>query len=724
MRYCYTLIILMLLLLFLPEQGLTDPQITEVDYRESHSIIIEVEGNPQEYRQWIEKNFPFIEVITVYEKLFTGLALQGSIRHLEKLSEHDFVKMTYPVKEYQMDTELISNRKLNNTTLPSSLNNTSYTGKNVKVAVVDTGVDYHHPDLQKNYIGGYDVVDFDEDPMETIATEGTPTLHGTHVAGIIAADGELKGVAPDAEIYAYRALGPGGFGTSIQVIAAIEQAVKDGVDIINLSLGNAVNGPDFPTSLAVNKAAELGVILVIANGNSGPENWTVGSPATAINAISVGALARPEQITYLHVSPEDKDISLNEVQQTGPWKLNRTTEMITDLKQQNPYGKILMTSMTEINIEELLKEAEDKGIQGILLYEDEKEQTALNTFQTKTPIPIALISPQDAEWLQKNLQSKRLYVQPRTQEVKEMVAPFSSRGPVTIDWRIKPDILAPGKNIISTVPEGYEVLNGTSMAAPHVAGALAVLKEAHPNWTNDQLINALKTTAVPLEASEPIAQGNGVIDIKKAIETTTIINDTLITFGKYTALEEKQTATLTIENTGKKAKEYYFKIPKKQKGLFWELPTSFTVEPKSKKSVSIDLKVSTKYVEQGIHQGWLELMSEDEVFPIGYLFINETADYPIAMGYEFSLEAFSREKYQYQFYLTEEVAEVEIHLFHPEILTYEQPLLHLKNPQLGLNMGEIDRKQIKRHGIYKALLSLRLKDGEYVYLETDIFVPE
>lgn len=714
----------MLLLLFLPEQGLTDPQITEVDYRESHSIIIEVEGNPQEYRQWIEKNFPFIEVITVYEKLFTGLALQGSIRHLEKLSEHDFVKMTYPVKEYQMDTELISNRKLNNTTLPSSLNNTSYTGKNVKVAVVDTGVDYHHPDLQKNYIGGYDVVDFDEDPMETIATEGTPTLHGTHVAGIIAADGELKGVAPDAEIYAYRALGPGGFGTSIQVIAAIEQAVKDGVDIINLSLGNAVNGPDFPTSLAVNKAAELGVILVIANGNSGPENWTVGSPATAINAISVGALARPEQITYLHVSPEDKDISLNEVQQTGPWKLNRTTEMITDLKQQNPYGKILMTSMTEINIEELLKEAEDKGIQGILLYEDEKEQTALNTFQTKTPIPIALISPQDAEWLQKNLQSKRLYVQPRTQEVKEMVAPFSSRGPVTIDWRIKPDILAPGKNIISTVPEGYEVLNGTSMAAPHVAGALAVLKEAHPNWTNDQLINALKTTAVPLEASEPIAQGNGVIDIKKAIETTTIINDTLITFGKYTALEEKQTATLTIENTGKKAKEYYFKIPKKQKGLFWELPTSFTVEPKSKKSVSIDLKVSTKYVEQGIHQGWLELMSEDEVFPIGYLFINETADYPIAMGYEFSLEAFSREKYQYQFYLTEEVAEVEIHLFHPEILTYEQPLLHLKNPQLGLNMGEIDRKQIKRHGIYKALLSLRLKDGEYVYLETDIFVPE
>ncbi|MFP3360179.1 S8 family serine peptidase, partial [Planococcus sp. SIMBA_143] len=92
----------------------------------------------------------------------------------------------------------------------------------------------------------YDLVDLDEDPMETQANQGIPTMHGTHVAGIIAADGELKGVAPDAEIYAYRALGPGGSGTSVQVIAAMEQAVKDGVDVMNLSLGNNVNGPDYP----------------------------------------------------------------------------------------------------------------------------------------------------------------------------------------------------------------------------------------------------------------------------------------------------------------------------------------------------------------------------------------------------------------------------------------------------------------------------------------------
>jgi len=103
--------------------------------------------------------------------------------------------------------------------------------------------------------------------MET--TKVGATLHGTHVAGIIAANGRMQGVAPEADIYAYRALGPGGQGTTEQVIEAIERAVEDGVDIINLSLGNSVNGPDWPTSEALDKAVELGVVAVTSNGNSG-----------------------------------------------------------------------------------------------------------------------------------------------------------------------------------------------------------------------------------------------------------------------------------------------------------------------------------------------------------------------------------------------------------------------------------------------------------------------
>lgn len=166
--------------------------------------------------------------------------------------------------------------------------------------MIDTGIDYTHPDLRKSYKGGYDLVDFDQDPMETTEEQGIPTLHGTHVAGIIAANGEMKGVAPEAELYGYRALGPGGTGTSVQVMAAIEQAVEDKMDIINLSLGNTINGPDWPTSIAVNRATEQGVTVVIANGNTGPDPWTVGSPATADSVIAVGASTPQIEHPYLY----------------------------------------------------------------------------------------------------------------------------------------------------------------------------------------------------------------------------------------------------------------------------------------------------------------------------------------------------------------------------------------------------------------------------------------
>ena len=88
----------------------------------------------------------------------------------------------------------------------------------VVIGIIDTGIDYTHPDLQRNYKGGKDLVDSDEDPMETKNMGGLDTIHGTHVAGIIAANGKMVGVAPEAEIYAYRALGPGGAGDTEQVL--------------------------------------------------------------------------------------------------------------------------------------------------------------------------------------------------------------------------------------------------------------------------------------------------------------------------------------------------------------------------------------------------------------------------------------------------------------------------------------------------------------------------
>ena len=168
-------------------------------------------------------------------------------------------------------------------------------GRGVVVAIIDTGIDYHHPALGGGFgpgfkvIGGWDFVNNDADPMDD-------HFHGTHVAGIVAANGDgLVGVAPEASLLSYKALRSDGGGLASDVIAAIERAVdpnedgdpKDRADVANLSLGGRGNPAD-PLSRAVDIATASGVVVCIAAGNTG--NFRdIQSPGMAGSAITVGA---------------------------------------------------------------------------------------------------------------------------------------------------------------------------------------------------------------------------------------------------------------------------------------------------------------------------------------------------------------------------------------------------------------------------------------------------
>jgi subtilisin family serine protease len=170
------------------------------------------------------------------------------------------------------------------------------TGAGVKVAVIDSGIDYTHPDLGGCFgagcrvVGGYDFVNDDADPRDD---DG----HGTHVAGIIAANGTLKGVAPGATLLAYKVLDSTGYGYSSDIIAALEQAVLDGAKVANLSLGGS-GYPGDPTSQAVDNATSAGMLSVVAAGNSGPLYRSIASPGVASTALTVGATDKSWQMAY------------------------------------------------------------------------------------------------------------------------------------------------------------------------------------------------------------------------------------------------------------------------------------------------------------------------------------------------------------------------------------------------------------------------------------------
>lgn len=172
----------------------------------------------------------------------------------------------------------------------------SLTGEGIVVAVIDTGVDYTHPDLGGGFgpsykvIGGYDFYNHDSNPMDDNG-------HGTHVAGTIAANGVIRGVAPGASILAYKTLSPDGQGSMSDVIAAIDRAMdpdmdgdtSDQADIISMSLGGQGDADD-PVCIAVRNAVEAGIVVVVAAGNEGPSMGSVASPGLAYEAITVGAV--------------------------------------------------------------------------------------------------------------------------------------------------------------------------------------------------------------------------------------------------------------------------------------------------------------------------------------------------------------------------------------------------------------------------------------------------
>ncbi len=188
-------------------------------------------------------------------------------------------------------------------------NGNTLTGKGERIAIIDTGADYTHPDLggclgtNCKVIGGYDFINNDNDPMDDNG-------HGTHVAATAAGKGLLNGVAPDASIIAYKVLNADGRGYSSSIISAIEYTTdpnqdgntNDHVDVASMSLGGAGN-PDDAMSTAIDNATAAGVVFTVAAGNSGLNGpSTINSPGTARTAITVAASCKTAQIGDPNVS--------------------------------------------------------------------------------------------------------------------------------------------------------------------------------------------------------------------------------------------------------------------------------------------------------------------------------------------------------------------------------------------------------------------------------------
>ncbi|MDR6120987.1 minor extracellular serine protease Vpr [Bacillus sp. SLBN-46] len=732
--------ILALLLAFQTPRILIHPPIPKPTNEQTVAIILlDRPQSEQEIAQLI-RPYRDIKLRRIFKEAIDGFSVQGPAETIAKLTNQQHIMNVSQVTQYQVETEesvkIIGGEEVRSY---FDAKDERLTGKGVTVGVIDTGVDYTHPDLQRNYAGGHDLVDNDRDPMETLAI-GKATIHGTHVAGIIAANGKIKGVAPEAKIVAYRALGPGGGGTTEQVLAAIDQAIKDKVDIMNLSLGNDINGPDLPISMALNRAVDKGIVAVAASGNSGPNVWTVGSPGTAAKAISVGASTPTMEIPFLLIEGSRNKYRIQPMEGSAKWALDRSVDLVDGgigrkEELRNVQGKIVLMKRGTLTFTEKAENARAAGARAVLIYNN-MSGSFIGNLESPLTLPVGSLSKGDGVILQKEIKKQRVAARISVVEERDRLADFSSRGPVTGTWEIKPDIVAPGVAINSTIPGGYLSLQGTSMAAPHVAGACALIKQAHPDWTPVQIKAALMNTAKPLvkrergqmrsTADESLGfyrtyeQGAGRIQVDEAIKATSLVSPSSMRFGKYSDDHDVHQATLHVENRSSETQRYSFSIPQRMEGLSWRFPLSFTLGPKESKEVTVELMVDPKVFLRKVHDGYIQMQAGSSTIHIPYLYVLEEPGYPRVMGFDFG-ESDHRGQYRYEVYLPGGAEEFGIALFNPEDYRFVGFLDTKTNVKKGLTRKVIQADQLPEDGTYLVKVFAK-KAGKEDFIERMIVI--
>jgi minor extracellular serine protease Vpr len=466
-------------------------------------------------------------------------------------------------------------------------------GAGIKIGIIDTGIDAKHPafagegmtapegfpkvssEAFREMTNGKVIVQRSYDSLNrTTESVVDGAGHGTAVAMVAAGGrvsspfGEMSGAAPGAWLGAYRVFGgrTGTTGSSAALLQALDDAVADGMDVVNMSLGFFPpyrEGLD-PMADAVRRATEMGVMVIKASGNEGPGVASVDSPSVAGVGISVGAIQNDR--AFAEAVSIDGLGDVLAVSSSGTRPAEPVQGRLVDISRADPTGlacrpisgdllrgAVALILRGECFFSEKLKNAEAAGAIAAVVYTHAQEPQPFTMEVDDARLPALMVSFEAGRFLKSRLEET-----PET-DVRLTFFPtiafplrgtplstFSSRGP-TLEGRIAPDLVAVGQFISTaagtTEPSGsvydasgFLVAQGTSFAAPLVTGAYAVLKQARPGLTAQQYRSLLINTAAPAALSNanegaPQQVGAGRLDLLRAMDGPLVAQPAVLNFG-------------------------------------------------------------------------------------------------------------------------------------------------------------------------------------------------
>ena len=544
-------------------------------------------------------------------------------------------------------------------------------GAGIKIAIIDTGIEATHPALQnpaltapesyprasndaalaftsnkvivaRSYVSLLPSRDSDTSPRDRIG-------HGTALAAIAAGVraaaplATVSGVAPAAWLGNYKVFGSPGSNegtTDDAVLKAIDDAVADGMDIINLSLGyDLASRLEYdPIAAAVERATRAGVLVIAAAGNNGGDLNTLSSPATAPSAIAVGASTNDR--TFAASATVDGLGDFVAIAGSATTATSPITAALTAAASLDGDGlacrefpaaslanRIVLIQRGICTFETKLLNAQRAGALAALVYAAADAPDPFIMGMGTATLPAEMIGHRQGAYVKENLDAGReclatlrFTLGPVPLQPNEP-ASFSSAGP-SVDLGLKPDLIAAGQDIYTATQTfdsrgsmynaaGYRLNDGTSFSAPLTAGAAALVKSARPGLTVDQYRSLLINTAASTDTPEGYHRdtqltGAGLLNVEAALQSTLAAAPSSLSFGSN-GLNPNVQRSLTLSNLGT-AEETYFLTPAPHNP---DQPTptlteaTITLAPNASRQLNVKFEAAN--LTPGPHQGFLNI---------------------------------------------------------------------------------------------------------------------
>jgi subtilisin family serine protease len=517
----------------------------------------EIAAQRDAFKSWLRTNAPDARVIGTHELALNAVSLRlngttlAKLRQAPQVKAVDFQRLYFPTAHEDIDLALIDAAAAWSSAAGGDADAGSVNGVPVKVAVVDTGIDATHPCFDD---AGFPATQQLGNPNFTnnkvivakVFNNKTPSMgytaeaiqdHGTHVAGTVACNlhtpaevsgvpisYDPSGVAPAAQLGNYNVFpGEDADARSEDILDALEAAFVDGMDVANMSLGGASSGVQDLLAIGVDNLDRAGMVVAISAGNEGPGHYTVGSPGIAQRALTSGAssvghfVGTPVSVGATSTLGAAGDFPVVASNLTAPLGVVLSGSALGDAcaaVSADLTGKIALISRGACTFSQKIRNAADAGAVAVLVVNNVAgDPTAMASDGTpnQPTVPAYMLGLGDkAAFMAAAGQSTTIgaalsYLQTGNDDI---MAGFSSQGPTDVDWRIKPDLVSPGVNVLSSIPLSFcdgeastcwAFFSGTSMASPHSAGAAAVVIDAFRTrgfaYTAEQVRSAMVNTA-------------------------------------------------------------------------------------------------------------------------------------------------------------------------------------------------------------------------------------